>query len=76
LTWLTRHLAGLWGYLAAALAGALAILAALARARSQGRADERNRQLEADRERADQIRRAVDAARRNGVRPEDIKYRD
>jgi hypothetical protein len=74
LTWLTRHLAGLWGYLAAAIAGALAILAALARARSQGRRDERNRAKEADLERADAIRRAVNDADR--VRPDELRFRD
>jgi type II secretory pathway pseudopilin PulG len=77
MTWLTRTFSALWGYLAAALAGVLAILAALAYARSQGRQGERSRAKELDRERANQIRDAVDAARRGGgLQPDDRGYRD
>jgi hypothetical protein len=63
---------------AAALAVAiLSVLSAIARARRDGRAIERARQMEADNARSDAIRDRVADARRRGVQPDDERgYRD
>jgi hypothetical protein len=77
MTWLAKQLAPIWGWLVAAAAAIVAFLAILGRAKNEGRTDERNRAQEADRERANQIRDAVDAARRGGgLQPDDRGYRD
>jgi HAMP domain-containing protein len=65
----------LWA--AAIGAAILAVLALMAKSRRDGRLRERTIAQENDRERANQIRDAVDAARRGGgLQPDDRGYRD
>jgi hypothetical protein len=66
-------LAPLWGYIAAAVAALGVFLAAQAKAKRDGRKQERAKQTEKDHAEADRIRDRVNDARR--VRPDD-RFRD
>jgi Flp pilus assembly protein TadB len=66
-------LAPLWGYIAAAVAALGVFLAAQAKAKRDGRKQERAKQAEKDHAEADRVRDRVNDARR--VRPDD-RFRD
>lgn len=68
-TWIGRALAG------AALALGL-VWAVHKRGEMQGKAEATEELTDADKRRAEKLRRRVDAARDGGLHPDDLKYRD
>jgi Flp pilus assembly protein TadB len=74
MTAIIELLAPLWGYIAAAVAALGVFLAAQAKAKRDGRKQERAKQTEKDHAEADRIRDRV--ADRERVHPDDLKFRD